>query len=148
MISSRDKSIFADWEKLGEMEPTPRKYVDGRIIYKSQSFSRERGDIKYGLPVLSDFGEARIGKVHSGLIQPDIYRAPEVVLGMEWTSKVDIWNVWALMSSYFFPFICSLLGGLQYWCVIRSEIYLRIIIYLMAEDPTACIQTSIFWLKW
>jgi serine/threonine protein kinase len=43
--------------------------------------------------------------VHDGLIQPDIYRAPEVILGMSWTSKVDIWNVGALVSeerSFFF----------------------------------------------
>ncbi|KAH1783240.1 hypothetical protein KXX36_000368 [Aspergillus fumigatus] len=49
------------------------------------------------MPLLSDFGEARLGDVHNGLIQPDIYRAPEVILGMSWTSKVDIWNVGALL---------------------------------------------------
>jgi serine/threonine protein kinase len=49
------------------------------------------------MPLLSDFGEARLGDVHDGLIQPDIYRAPEVILGMSWTSKVDIWNVGALV---------------------------------------------------
>ncbi|OJJ43934.1 hypothetical protein ASPZODRAFT_145071 [Penicilliopsis zonata CBS 506.65] len=77
------------------------KFVDGRVIYKSQSFGREKGHIKYGLPVLSDFGEARIGNVHTGLIQPDLYRAPGVVLGMEWTSKVDIWNVGTLIWDLF-----------------------------------------------
>lgn len=57
------------------------------------------------MPLLSDFGEARLGDVHDGSIQPDIYRAPEVILGMSWTSKVDIWNVGALVSeerSFFF----------------------------------------------
>lgn len=49
------------------------------------------------MPLLSDFGEARLGDVHNGLIQPDIYRAPEVILGMSWTSKVDIWNVGVLV---------------------------------------------------
>lgn len=49
------------------------------------------------MPLLSDFGEARIGEVHNGLVQPDIYRAPEVILGMSWTAKVDIWNVGVLV---------------------------------------------------
>jgi len=50
------------------------------------------------MPILSDFGNARIGDAQEGLIQPDLYLAPEVVLGMKWTSKVDIWNVGVLVS--------------------------------------------------
>ncbi|KLJ05563.1 hypothetical protein EMPG_10960 [Blastomyces silverae] len=47
---------------------------------------------------------ARIAKgAQEGLIQPFIYRAPEVVLGMKWTEKVDIWNlgvlIWDLLES-------------------------------------------------
>lgn len=53
------------------------------------------------MPILSDFGDARIGDVHEGLIQPDIYRAPEVILGKKWTSKVDIWNVGTLVSDVY-----------------------------------------------
>lgn len=49
------------------------------------------------MPILCDFGDARIGNVHEGLIQPDIYRAPEVILAKKWTSKVDIWNVGVLV---------------------------------------------------
>ncbi|CAG8265020.1 unnamed protein product [Penicillium nalgiovense] len=99
MIGTSDSSIFTDWAKLGQEKPCSRKVVDGHTIYESQSFSlRDKAQSKYGLPVLSDFGEARIGKVHRGLIQPDLYRAPEVILGMEWTSKVDIWNVGTLVS--------------------------------------------------
>ena len=32
----------------------------------------------------------RAGKAHSGIFQPDLYRVPEAVLGMNWASKVDI----------------------------------------------------------
>lgn len=47
-----------------------------------------------GLPILCDLGEARVGKdMHNGDIMPDIYRAPEVILGMNWATKVDIWAV-------------------------------------------------------
>ncbi|GLB01635.1 hypothetical protein AtubIFM57258_000044 [Aspergillus tubingensis] len=47
-----------------------------------------------GLPVVSDLGEARFGKEkYYGDIMPGIYRAPEVILGMEWDYKVDIWSI-------------------------------------------------------
>jgi serine/threonine-protein kinase SRPK3 len=49
-------------------------------------------------PVLCDFGEARIGKHHKGLAQPELYRAPEVLFDMEWGSSVDIWSVAAMVS--------------------------------------------------
>lgn len=42
------------------------------------------------MTILPDFGDARIGDVHEGLIQPDIYRALEVILGNRPVSKVDI----------------------------------------------------------
>lgn len=50
------------------------------------------------MPLLSDFGEAHIRDVHNGLVQPDIYRAPKVILGMSWTAKVDIWNIRVLVG--------------------------------------------------
>lgn len=53
------------------------------------------------MPILSDFGDDRIGDVHEGSIQLDIYRAPEVILGEKWTSKVDIWNVGTLVYNAF-----------------------------------------------
>ncbi|KAB8205359.1 kinase-like domain-containing protein [Aspergillus parasiticus] len=72
------------------------------IIYQSRRFHRKKGWNKYfGMPILCDLGEARIGDVHIGVIQPDLYRAPEVVLGVEWTSKVDIWNVGVLIWDLF-----------------------------------------------
>ncbi|KAL3465080.1 kinase-like domain-containing protein [Aspergillus heterothallicus] len=36
-----------------------------------------------------------------GDIMPDIYRAPEVILGMKWDYKVDIWNVGMLIWDLF-----------------------------------------------
>lgn len=67
------------------------------VVYQSRRVYRKKGWNKYfGMPILCDLDEARIGDVHTGVIQPDLYRAPEVVLGMEWTSKVDIWNVGVL----------------------------------------------------
>lgn len=53
-----------------------------------------------GLPILCDLGEARIDKdMHNGDIMPDIYRAPEVILGMNWATKVDIWAVGVMVGT-------------------------------------------------
>ncbi len=30
---------------------------------------------------------------------PGIYRAPEVILGMDWDSKVDIWAIGVMVST-------------------------------------------------
>lgn len=78
--------------------------IGDEVIYQSRPFRRSGNLRRFGLPVLTDFGEARIGDRHHGSIQPDLYRAPEVHLELEWTSKVDIWNVGVLVgASTFMP---------------------------------------------
>lgn len=100
------------------------------------------------MPLLSDFGEARLGDVHNGLIQPDIYRAPEVILGMSWTSKVDIWNVGALVcEGQHFLFYCSVCHE-ELLTKDSFGIYLKITICSMVEDPTGNTRTHIFSPKW
>lgn len=75
---------------MAELEsPIPRKVLGDRIIYVSRPLP-----ISLGTPVLCDLGEARLGTdQQQGDIMPDIYRAPEVILEMNWDYKVDIWNV-------------------------------------------------------
>ena len=100
--------MFKEWDKEEQTEPSPRKVDDNKIIYKSRPFYRKGNLRRFSLPVLSDFGEARIGDLHDGVIQPDLYRAPEVILRNRWTSKVDIWNVGVLVSfsnCYYFHFL-------------------------------------------
>ena len=92
IIGSNDDTVFAEWDQEEESQPSARKEADGQVVYQSRPFRRSGNLRRLGLPILSDFDGARIGDQHQGLIQPDLYRAPEVVLGMEWTSKVDIWN--------------------------------------------------------
>ncbi len=71
-------------------DPVARKVVGDRVIY----LSREIEPPTLGRPTLCDFGEARFGRTtYTGLIQPHQYRAPEVIFGMPWNEKVDIWSV-------------------------------------------------------
>jgi len=51
--------------------------------------------------MITDLGMARIGVEHEGFIQPEVYRAPEVVLCMPWTSAADIWNVGVMIWDLF-----------------------------------------------
>ena len=99
MLGTNRPSLFEEWENQAIRNTTPRKKdVSGHIVYRSRPLSLEEGKGTWGLPLLSDFGQARIGSgEHEGRIQPTLYRAPEVVLGMKWTSKVDIWNLGALV---------------------------------------------------
>ncbi|MCJ1256787.1 hypothetical protein MMC24_004611 [Lignoscripta atroalba] len=86
-----DESIFSDYEKEELEHPVPRKIIigDDRIIYLSRPLS-----LTFGPPVLCDLGEARLGdEEHDDDIMPDVYRAPEVILGMKWSYQVDIWSV-------------------------------------------------------
>ncbi|WEW61242.1 hypothetical protein PRK78_006732 [Emydomyces testavorans] len=102
MVGTTDPSVFMEWDTLEQTEPSPRKVIGDRIVYKSRTFQWKDDFVAFGLPLLSDFGEARIGSgEHEGLIQPNQYRAPEVLLGMKWTSKVDIWNIGVMIWSLF-----------------------------------------------
>lgn len=99
MLTVDDKSILDNFEKAEADNPSPKKIIDDvRIIYGSRKFGLPTNSL-WGQPVLCDFGEARIGKYHRGLIQPELYRAPEVLFGMEWSSSADIWNVAVLVST-------------------------------------------------
>jgi serine/threonine protein kinase len=93
MLTIDDESMLAEFEEAERQEPSPRKVIDStRTIYQSRRFRFPQNGL-WGHPVLCDFGEARIGKLHSGDIQPEIYRAPEVLFGMQWSFSVDIWNL-------------------------------------------------------
>lgn len=77
-------------------DPSPRKiHRDGHTIFKSRGIIT--GDIEY--PTICDFGEARFGKDgYEEHAMPDLYRAPEVLLHLAWTNKIDIWAL-GLMAS-------------------------------------------------
>lgn len=90
MLSLEDNAMLADFAKAEAANPSPRKEIDGsRIIYQSRRFRRSTEGKSYGLSMLCDFGEARIGKIHTSgpFVQPHIYRAPEVIFEMPWERK-------------------------------------------------------------
>ncbi|OGM43262.1 hypothetical protein ABOM_008629 [Aspergillus bombycis] len=122
---------------------SPRKVLQGRTIYTSSRFPP--GD---GLPLLSDFGEARFGdEEHNEDIMPNPYRAPEVILKSNWDYKVDIWNVgmvaWDIVSS------ATLVDGKNPDGVFDDRFHLAELVALLGSPPPAFYQRShlsaVFW---
>ena len=79
-----------------------RKIKGGRVTYRSHN---DFGPLKsFGiLPKIADFGLAqRITPSRRNIhpIQPDHYRAPEVVLGIGWSYSADIWNLGVLVGVF------------------------------------------------
>ncbi|KAJ0384418.1 hypothetical protein COL922a_008425 [Colletotrichum nupharicola] len=78
--------------------PSARKIIKDRVIYASTGLEipDEPGD-----PVIADFGDARIDEgpfEFEEEVMPDVYRAPEIVLGVPWNEKIDIWALGLLVS--------------------------------------------------
>ncbi|ODM15715.1 hypothetical protein SI65_08949 [Aspergillus cristatus] len=92
--------MLSKFEEAEIAAPSARKELKDRTIYTSIGFLPSNG-----LPLLSDFGEARFGdEKHDEDIMPNVYRAPEVILKTNWGYKVDIWNIamlaWDIVSSH------------------------------------------------
>ncbi|KAH7364107.1 kinase-like protein [Rhexocercosporidium sp. MPI-PUGE-AT-0058] len=88
LIAIEDDSILSEVEEAEIRSPSARKQVGDTIVYVSRYMLGGAGPL-----VICDFGQARIGNKHSGNAMPVLYRAPEVILGMEWDNSVDIWSL-------------------------------------------------------
>ncbi|KAG6835288.1 hypothetical protein H0H93_003092 [Arthromyces matolae] len=85
--------------------PTPRKDAgNGRWIYESRPIEHVEAVVES--TCLCDFGEAIDGRklyTHTD-VQPDVYRAPEVMLGVPWSYPIDIWNlgcvIWQIAQTH------------------------------------------------
>ncbi|EME41198.1 hypothetical protein DOTSEDRAFT_73580 [Dothistroma septosporum NZE10] len=99
MFGIQDDSVFDKYEDSELRDPSARKVLDDRTIYISRDLSPPK---EWGAPVLCDFGSAIPGDVeHTEDIQPDIYRAPEVILEIPWSHEVDIWNAGCMVWDLF-----------------------------------------------
>ncbi|KAI1125820.1 serine threonine protein kinase, CMGC group [Nemania abortiva] len=99
MFNIEDDSVFSEFEQREIRDPCPRKVLGDRTIYVSRELSMPK---RWGAPVLCDFGSAVYGdEEHREDVQPDVYRAPEVILGAPWTYKIDIWNVGCMVWDLF-----------------------------------------------
>lgn len=100
-MRSNSDSIFHDMAEEELSHPSDRKISGSRVVYqaKNKSLSLFAHNFEHG--VLSDFGEARPGDTiipHTEIIQPYLYRAPEVILRMPYSYPVDIWNAGVMVG--------------------------------------------------
>ncbi|KAL4860462.1 hypothetical protein BDV12DRAFT_107150 [Aspergillus spectabilis] len=132
MFGIADDSVFRDFMENELRNPCPRKELDGRTIYVSRELKMPR---VWGAPVLCDFGSAIPGGIeHLEDIQPNIYRAPEVILEVPWTYSVDIWNVGCMIWNIFEGE--SLFTGCDpEYQTYRSRAHLAEIIRLLGPPP-------------
>lgn len=83
----------------------------GRVIYRCHNNFGPLDPSGLGniYPQITDFGAATLlgtggddGAVQLGTrpIQPDYYRAPEVILGCGWSYSADIWNLGVMVRTY------------------------------------------------
>lgn len=89
MLGTSHDSVVTDFEEKDLQHPVPREIVDidGTIIYMSWGL-RIPKDL--GGPDLCGFGSALARRPMPLGIQPNIYRAPGVILGVPWTHRIDI----------------------------------------------------------
>lgn len=88
LLGILDGSAFARFERDEGEHPLPRKELPGRTVYISRPMPLTKG-----APLLCDLSEARFGDArNTDLVMPDVYRAPEVILGMPWSYPVDTWG--------------------------------------------------------
>ncbi|KAK3296394.1 kinase-like domain-containing protein [Chaetomium fimeti] len=99
MFGFNDDSPLAEFEQAELDSPSPRKEVNGRVIYVTRQIPMPKS---LGPPVLCDFGAAVFGdKLHDDDVQPDQYRCPEVILEIPWSYKIDVWNIGCLVWDLF-----------------------------------------------
>jgi serine/threonine protein kinase len=99
MVKMEDLSILERDAKDEFDNPLPQKPVDGRIIYLARNdygmFSREK---PAGVIEITDFDTSVLGAApHTGCIQAESYRAPEVIVGAGYGYPADIWSLGVLV---------------------------------------------------
>ncbi|KAE9376111.1 putative CDK4/6 [Stipitochalara longipes BDJ] len=99
MLGIEDDAIFKTFEEEESVEPSLRKFDGDRIIYATRQVDIPENPSR---AVLCDFGDAHFGdETYIGEVMPDLYRAPEIVLGIPWDEKIDIWSVGLMVWGLF-----------------------------------------------
>ena len=98
LIAITDESVLSDVEEQEINEPSARKQAGDRAIYVSRYMLGGAGPL-----TICDLGQARIGTSHRGTAMPLQYRAPEVILDMDWGQSVDMWSVGLLVRMSYCP---------------------------------------------
>ncbi|KAL2061953.1 hypothetical protein VTL71DRAFT_7331 [Oculimacula yallundae] len=101
LVNFEDDSVLEESAQAQIGNPMLQKKRDGYSIYQSHNqFGPLRTQLGPIVPKLADFGHAqwiKDSEPQINPIQPDYYRAPEVILGTGWSYSADIWNLGVLL---------------------------------------------------
>ena len=98
LINFEDKFVLKDAAEHFQRAELPFKQSDDRRIFQScNNFGPLRSYTTP--PIIADFGLAVGGDFGAQPIQPDAYRAPEVILGCGWSKTTDLWNLGHLVRT-------------------------------------------------
>jgi serine/threonine protein kinase len=112
MFELYDQSALIKFEQAELDSPSPRKETNARVIHVTREMEFIPGHM--GAPVLCDFGSAVFAdKLHNSDAQPKWYRCPEVILGIPWSHKIDIWNVGCMVILILFCYADVANAGLD-----------------------------------
>ncbi|KOC09566.1 hypothetical protein AFLA70_762g000320 [Aspergillus flavus AF70] len=102
MVSFEDPAVMGDF--MNDQFDQPMEYkIDstGRPVYQRHNDFGPLRQLRNIIPKIVDFGHcARLDSDDDWgiyLIQPDHYRAPEVVLGCGWRMNTDLWNLGVIL---------------------------------------------------
>ncbi|KAI1135447.1 kinase-like protein [Hypoxylon sp. FL0543] len=106
MVTIEDQSTIDAFIEGQATHPMARKRVDDRTVYRCHNdFGPVHKNLGKMIPQITDFGLAQRGDKDEPLIhpiQPDEFRAPEVLLGIGWSYSADMWNfgtmIWELLA--------------------------------------------------
>ena len=109
LLDLKPENVLVGLEKTSSLDdivadeiksPSPRKVLPDRTIYLSRNDFGHPNSTP-GRPKITDFDAAvqvtGSRKIFTRPIQPDCYRALEVILGAPWSYPVDIWNLGAMV---------------------------------------------------
>jgi len=96
LVGTHD-SALRKVEQAEWAQPSPRKILADQTIHLSYAMPTT-----YDPPVITDFGAARLGtpgQKYTGDVMPGVFRAPEIIAGIEWDSQIDVWSIGVMVRS-------------------------------------------------
>ncbi|KAF7180678.1 hypothetical protein CNMCM7691_009969 [Aspergillus felis] len=142
LLPTPSSEALSEFEEREIKEPSARKVLNDRAIYVSARFSTGSG-----LPLLSDFGEARFSDGENKAdIMPNPYRAPEVILKSDWITRDMLilkMKAWDIASPH------PLIDGRNTDGVFDDRIHLAELVALLGPPPPEFLDghhlSSVFW---
>ncbi|KAJ5513879.1 hypothetical protein N7463_003431 [Penicillium fimorum] len=97
-------NILQELEEMSILDKFTDSEIEDPSAYYQPVYASRRFELpqNFGRAVLSDFGSAvRGNEKRNHDAQPTIYRSPEVMLKIEWSYPIDIWNVGTMIWDLF-----------------------------------------------